>query len=496
MLRATLLALALVGVPSPAALAANVLPGVGPVAVAGDLGGATLAVPGLAGAAYRVHWLSNPWRLAVDLRGHWLGAPESSIALGQGLVTRIRAARHGAGLTRVVFDLRAPADLRTENRGGDLVFIVTPRRAAAAPQPRPYAPPYAGPYAPPQAVAMPTPRPVPMYPAYPGYAGYLPPAPRVTPRPVMPPGVWAQPAPPAHTYPAPQAVPQAPAAPLPVYPPSAPPVAMAPPPQAPAAPPVAAPAGPPPVAAPVPAPMPGDDNPFADEVVVEPRAFFGSRAYVSPGLAVGLSETYRAGNAEVTAGLAPNVELGLDQMFTPMFGLHLGLRSQGYAFTDQAVGPVLNRRRTRDELEVRLGGRARFDVGAGVELFAQPQLALRNVTVGTTVAGVAPVEGFETFNDYLSASHLGLGGGLGLGVGVPFNETFGLALTGEVNFLAGGSGPTQPIYPLLNAGGGLEARLNFSGFGLCLGYKLATLSGANDYSWLSHGPALTLGYNY
>jgi hypothetical protein len=473
------------------------------VALAGDSGGATLAVPGLAGAAYRVQWLANPWRLAVDLRGHWLGAPESSIWLGQGLVTRIRASRHGAGLTRIVFDLQAPADLRTENRAGALVMIVVPRRTAAyAPQapayappgyaPPPYAPPYGMPYAPPQAVAMPTPRPVPMYPAYTGYApyqGYGAPQPRVTPLPVMPPGVWA---PPAMTYPAPQAAPQAPAVPLPAYPPSAPPVAMAPPPGPPMAPPAAA-----PMQMPVSGlPEPGDDNPFSDEVVVQPKTFFGSRAYMAPGLAVGVSETYARGNANISAGMAPNVEIGLDQMFSPMFGLHAGLRSLGYAFTDDTLGATVNRRHTRDELELRLGGRARFDVGAGVEVYAQPQFALRNASVGTTLAGQAPAEGFGKLDEYVSTSHLGYGGGLGFGVGYPFNETFGLALTGEANYLLGGSGKAAPIYPLLNVGGGLEARMDFGGFGLCLGYKLGMLNGGNDYSWLSHGPALSLGYNY
>jgi hypothetical protein len=493
-LRATLLALALVVTSTPAALAANELPGVGPVALAGDSGGATLAVPGLAGAAYRVQWLSNPWRLAVDLRGHWLGAPESSIWLGQGLVTRIRASRHGGGLTRIVFDLQAPADLRTENRGGALVLIVVPRRMAAAPAyaPPPYAPPYGVPYAPPQAVAMPTPRPVPMYPAYSGYApyqGYMAPAPRVTPLPVMPPGMWAQPGPPAMTYPAPQAVPQASAVPLPAYPPSAPPVAMAPP-QVP-------PMAPPPVSMPVSGvPGPGDDDPFSDEAVVQPKSFFGSRAYLAPGLAVGVSETYEPGNAKISAGTAPNVEVGVDHMFTPMFGLHGGLRMLGYSFADDELGAEVNRRHTRDELELRLGGRARFDVGAGVEVYAQPQFALRNVSVGTTLAGVAPVDGFSKFDEYVSTSHLGYGGGLGIGVGYPFNETFGLALTGEANYLLGGSGKAAPIYPLLNVGGGLEARMNFGGFGVCLGYKLGMLNGGNDYSWLTHGPALSLGYNY
>jgi hypothetical protein len=504
-LRVILLALALVGAPAPAALAANELPGVGPVALAGDLGGATLAIPGYAGAAYRVHWLTNPYRLAVDLRGHWLGAPESSLWLGGGLVTRIRASRHGGGLTRIVFDLQAPADVRTENRGGALVFVVVPRggRAPAYAPPYaaqmapPYAAPMAGPYAPPsQPIAMPTPRPVP-YPGYAGYSGYAPyqgyaPAPRVTPIPVLPPAAWGAPQPPAMTYPAPQVVQQPPAMPLPAYPPSAPPVAMANPYPVQAAQPMPQPAG-----QPGPPAMPDNDDPFADEAKAPPRPFFGSRAYLGPGLAVGLTETFPKGAANISAGLAPNMEGGLDQMFSPMLGLHVGIRQQGYSFSDDQLGDKVKRKHTRDEQDVRLGFRTRFDVGGGLEVFAQPQVAVRNVMVGTTVADAPPVEGFSKLDEYLSTSHLGYGGGLGLGLGYPFNDTIGLALGGEVNYMLGGGGKAAQIYPLLNAGGGLDLRFNFSGFGLCVGYKANMLSnGGVEYNWLSHGPAITLGANY
>jgi hypothetical protein len=245
---------------------AEALPGVGTFVVTPENGGATLTIPGRASSPYRVTWLSNPYRLAVDIQGMRLGPAGSSMFVGEGLVTQVRAAQQPGNIVRVVFDLRAPADLRAETRGNALHLVVVPRGRAARPAPlEPLAQPpmmYAPPVAAAPPMGVPTPRPLPPYPGYVMPYQTFNPQVVVTPVPITPPMPFpapvATPQPQAVTVapPAPEPSPQSPAAPVPPTWPSAPPVAGW----------EAADTGP------VKPPASFDEDPFADEVEPRPPA--------------------------------------------------------------------------------------------------------------------------------------------------------------------------------------------------------------------------------
>ena len=471
-LRHLALALALLS-PLPAALdaqAANYLPGVGAVSVSPGGGSVTLAIPGKAGTPYRVLWLTNPYRLVVDLQGHWLGAPTSSIWIGSGLVKQMRAARHAGGVTRVVFDLTAPADLRADNQGGTLVLTVVPRGTATGVVPQA---PYYAPTAP-----VPTRRPVPGYPPYgypaPGYPapGYPPPIARVTPIPVMPPMGWQPPPGPA---------------PMPMQTP--PPVYQTPPPDPtmPVQPPMAS--EPPPQFDPIDIPMASGAKPV-----------FGNRFIAGGGLALSLSEAYPAGNSELAIGMLPQGELGYDQLFTENLGISLGARFQGYSFTDDvASGAGVAVKHSRDEIDATLGIRGRFDVGGGLEAMVQPQFVLRTANVKSTLTPTGGTAEELTTKDYLSVGYLGYGGGVGAGLGWRGTDWMALAVPLEFNYLLGGmsDATVTSVFPLMNIRAGLEARLDFGGFATTVGYKYTTyLNGGAGFSQSWHGPVLNLGIAY
>ncbi len=469
--------------PLPASLdaqAANYLPGVGAVSVSPGGGAVTLAIPGKAGAPYRVLWLSSPYRLVVDLQGHWLGAPKSSIYIGAGLVTNIRAARHTGGITRIVFDLSAPADVRADNQGGTLVLTVVPRGAVSGVVP-PVAPgPYYAPTAP-----VPTRRPVPGYQAYPPYwnppgypaPGYPPPIARVTPIPVMPPMGWVTP-PPGQM-------------PMPMQ--TQPPMPMQ---------------TPPPIGQnPVPPPFTPDPNfspPTFDPIdipqITGPKPVFGNRFVAGGGAALSFAEAFPAGNSDVAIGLLPQAELAYDQLFTPNLGISLGARFQGYSFTDQVAKDAgVDVKHSRDEIEATLGIRGRFDLPAGLEALAQPQFVLRTANVKSTLTPTGGTASDLATKDYLSVGYLGYGGGLGTGLGWRGTDWLALTLPLEFNYVLGsmGDAAVPTIFPLLNIRAGLEARLDFGGFATTLGYKYTTYSNGGagfNQSW--HGPVLNLGVAY
>ncbi|MEB3196406.1 MAG: AMIN domain-containing protein [Candidatus Sericytochromatia bacterium] len=496
-LRNLLVALSVMAIAAPVAEASNMLPGVGPVLVAPDQAFTTLTLPGRAGSPYRVAWASQPYRLVVDVQGFWLAAPESSLYIGQGLVTQIRASRLHSGISRLIFELRGPADMRAENRGPDLTLVVMPRGRGLAPAAPPlsyapspaYVPPPVEYQAPPamyQApLAVPTPRPLPPYPGYAlPYAAY-PAGPPVTPAPVMPPMGW--PVTPPQMAPAPpQAPPMAPpaqvwTAPSPI---PAPPAAM---PQAPRM-------SPPP--APV-APVGPEEDLYAGlGPSPTPHPMLGNHVWLGGGLLLAVDETYTKGRSSSFANGVPALEFAADPLFHPNVGLSVAARMQGYSIKDQSLTAV-SRTYTRDEQEVALGVRGRFDLMPGFEVFAQPQAMVRNVGVATQLKVgnddvTNPLEG-----EFLSASHTGFGGGLGLGAGYRVVDWFSLVAGGEFNFLAGGSGPTAPIYPLMNYRVGLDTRFYFGPIAAALGYKFSGYSGDNgSYSYSWHGPALNLGFAY
>ena len=457
---------------SPDALAANYLPGVGAVAVTPGGGAVTLAIPGKAGAPYRVLWLSSPYRLVVDLQGHWLGAPTSSIFIGAGLVQQIRAARHAGGITRIVFDLTAPADMRADNRGGTLVLTVVPRGTATGAVPT--APgPYYAPTAP-----VPTRRPVPAYPAYPPYGypapGYPPPVARVTPIPVMPPMGWATP-PPSAPMPNPVYTPPPPM-PMPMQ--TQPPM-------------------------PVPMPMATEPPPTLDPIdipqVTGPKPVFGNRFVVGGGAALSFTEAYPNGNSDLSIGMMPQGEIVYDQLFTSNLGINVGARFQGYGFTDDVASAAgVTVKHSRDEIDANLGIRGRFDLPAGLEAMVQPQFVVRTASVKTDLTAGGTTTALTT-KDYLSVGYLGYGGGIGAGLGWRGTDWLAVTLPLEFNYVLGSmsDAAVPSIFPLMNIRAGLEARLDFGGFATTLGYKFTTYSnGGAGFSQTFHGPVLNLGVAY
>lgn len=483
------------------AFAAYSLPGVGPVAFSASNGGVVLTVPGRGGHPYRVTWLTNPYRLAVDIQGMWLPPGGSSLYLGQGLVTQIRAARQSGNIVRVVFDLRGPADLKTENRDNALRLRVFPRGVAAKASPPP-AVAHVGPLttAPrmmplpqgfaPAPMAVPTPRPLPPYPGYIlPYQAFNPQV-RITPVPLVPP--IATPAPVSTPIPLPAAT---------EPPPSPDPDAGAH---------KASKGTEDETPGPKKSSFPFDEDPFADEAEPPFVTVLGNRAWLGGGFLLNLNETYAAGSSNTTVNGIPALELGAEPLFTKNVGAAFGFRMQGYGIQDadeQLSGVV--RTYLRDEMEGHLGVRGRFDLAPGLEVYAQPQGVFRNISVAASVRGATaaqPDPDAVLSNDFLVQSHQAFGGGLGLGLGYRLSEFFALVASGEFNYLAGsytltqaaGVSPPPVIYPMLNYRGGLETRFTFAPVSASLGYKFAAFSNADGrgYDQLWHGPALSVGVQW
>jgi hypothetical protein len=471
---------------------------VGTFAVTPENGGATLTIPGRASSPYRVTWLTNPYRLAVDIQGMRLGPAGSSMFVNSGLVIQVRAAQQPGNVVRVVFDLRGPADLRAETRGTALRLVVVPRAPAARPAPRQLLPQPPVMYAPPVAappMGVPTPRPLPPYPGYVMPYQIFSPQVVVTPVPITPP----MPFPTSAATTQPQAVSVA----SPAFDPSW--QSLVPPPW--------------PSASPasswqgadgelVKPPASFDEDPFADEVEPPFKTVLGNRVWLGGGLLLNVNEDYARGNSKSTINGVPTLELGAEPLFTRNVGMALGFRMQGYGIQDAAPDQFtgVDRRYLRDEMEAHVGVRGRFDLAPGFEVYAQPQGVFRNVAVSTRGKDNAVLPPEAVIRDeFLVQSHRGFGGGLGLGLGYRINDMFALVGSGEFNYLLGdylnspdpGARAVPAIYPMLNYRGGLEARFTLEGFSASLGYKFAAFNNSErGYDHLWHGPAVSVGVQY
>lgn len=425
---------------SPSALAQSALPGIGGVTYDEGANTLTLTIPYRGRNPYRVLWLNGPNRLVVDIEGLHL-AGKRSLFIGGGVVTRIRAARWQRNITRVVFDLAQPADLRsvTDGSSQSLVLTVYPRGSEPAMVGTPIMM---------DPVAQATPRP------------------RSTPRP--------QP-----TWPSTRITP------APVYTPEP----LAPTPE--------------PTVVPTPEPQPTEEAPIeveipieepSPEVTEEPTAVqerefmvFGSRFTMGADVPLSLTEEYPLGkSSSAISGVIPVAAFQWDQMFTPNVGLSANMKAMSYTFDDQAatftglIGSKIGHR--RDEYEGGLGIRGRLPLPAGLELMIQPGFMVRSVGVQNLlfpiVGGVASplaTGTATTLNEYMYSGWLGYGAAVGFGLGWHLVGPLSIAATGEADYLFGGSmnlANVPSVFPMIGIKGGGEVRLDLGWFGLAAGYNL------------------------
>ncbi|MDB5098842.1 MAG: hypothetical protein JWM80_3263, partial [Cyanobacteria bacterium RYN_339] len=179
---------------------------------------------------------------------------------------------------------------------------------------------------------------------------------------------------------------------------------------------------------------------------------------------------------------------GWDQMFNQYVGISLGGHAMSYTLEDaEAVSGSVRIRHKRGDYEGNLGVRGRLPLGSGLELFAQPGIALRMVTVDTTAqpldadgADKGDALAADTLGEsYLTSGWLGYGANFQLGVGYHVFGPLSLAGLGEVNYLLAGSmnqASVASIFPLLGIRAGAEARLDFGFLGATLGYNYTTYS--------------------
>lgn len=427
---------------APSALAQSALPGIGGVSYDEGANTLTLTIPYRGRNPYRVLWLNGPNRLVVDIEGlHLTG--KRSLFIGGGVVTRIRAARWQRNITRVVFDLAQPADLRTVTDGSSQSLMLTVYPRGSEPAMMGGTPVMMEPIA--QATPRPraTPRPAPTVPST-----RITPAPVYTPEPMVP-------------TPEPTVMPTPEPTPVPTEEPVE-------------------------VEIPIeePTPMP-EESPTA----VEEREFmvFGSRFTAGADLPLSLAETYPLGKSNSSiSGIIPVGAFSWDQMFTPNVGISANMKAMSYTFDDQAatftgaIGSKIAHR--RDEYEGGLGIRGRLGLPAGLELMLQPGFMVRSVGVQNLlfpiVGGVASplaTGSATTLNEYMYSGYLGYGASVGFGLGWHLIGPLSLAVTGEGDYLFAGSMnvPNVPsVFPMIGIKGGGEVRLDLGWFGLAAGYNL------------------------
>jgi hypothetical protein len=234
--------------------------------------------------------------------------------------------------------------------------------------------------------------------------------------------------------------------------------------------------------------------------VTGPKPVFGNRFMLGGGAALSFSESYPAGNSELAIAMIPQGEIQWDQLFTSNLGLNVGARFQGYSFTDDlATAAGVEVKHARNEQEVTLGVRGRFDLPAGLEVMAQPQFVLRNMSVSSTLTPAGSTATDLTTKDYLTVGSLGYGGGVGAGLGWRATDWASVVVPLEFNYVLGGmsDATVTSIFPLMNLRAGLEGRLEFGGFATTLGYKYTMYSnGGAGFSQSWHGPVLMLGVAY
>lgn len=473
-LLALALALALAA-PLPAR-AASALPGVGSVAVDEASGVVTLQIPYRGRNPYRVLWLASPRRLVVDVEG-LPGPAKRSLYLGGAVVWQIRSGRFTRGTQRVVFDLAAPADLRTttNERLGVLQLAVYPRGRAPL-----------GTMAAPAAVAGPA-FGSEFEPGAPQAPAAQPQA-RITPKPVRP---TPPPAPPTPT-----ALPSLPpVVPMPTPEPSLPPVPL----------PTEGPLPEPSFAPPLPAPEPmAPESPApttAPPVMMSlTPPVFGQALSFGADLPLSLAELHETGASNsLVDTVIPGARLDWTAMPNPFFGFAASARLMSYTLEDSAytASGLLSRHR-RDDAAFDLSLASRFPLPMGLEVIARPGLALRYMTVSNPVS----LDGGEPqdfpLSDYMFSGHWGVGPRLETGLGWRFWGPLALYATAEGGYLFGAM--TTPnvasVYPslLLRYGGGLRA--DFGTLGLELGWQETSysLEPGGSQSW--GGPTALLRWNY
>lgn len=409
------------------------------------------------GVVPTVREAKNPPRLIAEWPATW-GTVPRGLLYGAGLVYRFTVEVVG-DRTRVTVYLRAPIDgawtiayagprtqikLLPDEPEAEFVRPIPKRTPRPAPRPMVRITPA------PVFPLAPTPRPLP---------GWVPPRP-LPPEPTYAPGDRLRVPDPFRS----------PAVPLASEPPATP------------APTPAPTASPSPLATPVPLPsFAPSPEPTPSPLVGPPaaeRPVFGSQVFVGAEVPVGLSEVYPQGGSETTVPWAPGGGFGWDHMLSEHVGLAFSGRTIGYTILDaSATARGFEVKHKRDDYELGAGVVARQAFGGGFEGMLQPGLLMRTVRASTTHAaltgGVAGPPAEVDTTDYLTANWLAYGGAIRGGLGWRPGGPFALVTFSEFRYLANGSVFTSAVpgfFPIWGWRAGAEARLDFEGWGLGLGY--------------------------
>lgn len=418
------------------------------------------------GVVPTVRELKDPPRLVAEWPATW-GTTPRGLLYGAGLVQRFTVEIVGTS-TRVTLYFRAPID-------GQWTLSANGPRTQIKLLPNDYDADYVRP------IPKRTPRPAPM------------PMARITPKPVFPiaptprplPGMApVRPLPPEPSWrpddrlpvPAPYGSPLV-AVPEPSLPPTPPPPVPATPAPVPATP------VPTPVATPVPAPSVAPTAAPTPEPLIPPvtpvdRPVYGSQVWVGAEPPVAYSEVYPAGGSDTSLPFGLGGGFGWDHMLSENVGLAIGGRTAGFVITDEAASTRgFEVKHRRDDFELGAGVRGRMAFGGGLEGMLQPGLLVRAARASTTHAaitgGVAGAAAEVDTTDYLSANWLAYGGAVRGGLGWRAGGPFALSAFGEFRYLANGSVFTPAVpafFPMWGWRAGAEAKLDFEGWGLGLGY--------------------------
>lgn len=133
MLRTLLIILAVILSISPATFAKDAhksltrVPAIDRITFTSDDSGVNVVVGNAGNTRYATQTLSNPERLFIDIKGGQLSPSiKSAYPASNGLLNRIRVARHDAETVRIVFDLSAKAAYAVSASGGNLSIKITP----------------------------------------------------------------------------------------------------------------------------------------------------------------------------------------------------------------------------------------------------------------------------------------------------------------------------------------------------------------------------------
>ena len=223
-----------------------------------------------------------------------------------------------------------------------------------------------------------------------------------------------------------------------------------------------------PTATPSSEPTPAPAGPVVD------RPVFGSQVHVGAEVPLNFTEVYPLGASDTSLPFGLGSGFGWDHMLSEHVGIALSGKATGYQILDDAfTARGFEIRHRRDDVEVGAGVRGRMAFGAGFEGMLQPGLLVRTVRAATTHAAVGGAAADVDTTDYLSASWLAYGGAIRGGLGWRVAGPFSLLGTGEFRYLANGTVFTPsvaPFFPMWGWRAGGEAKLDFEGWGLGLGY--------------------------